>query len=57
MFLIIVGGGVKAEQKDVGGGVMKWYSTLVTDPNITMVVELGNINYLFMYNLMYYCTR
>ena len=57
VFLIIVGGGVKAEQKDVGGGVMKWYSTLVTDPNITMVVELGNINYLFMYNLMYYCTR
>ena len=42
MFLIIVGGGVKREQKDVGG-VMKWFSIPVTDPNITMVVELGKI--------------
>ena len=46
VFLIIVGGGVKAEQKDIGGGVMKLFPTPVTDPNITMVVELGNINYL-----------
>ena len=43
MFLIIVGGSVKSEQEDVGGGVMKWFSTPVTDPNITMVVELGKI--------------
>ena len=43
MFLIIVGGSVKREQVDVGGGVMKWFDTPVTDPNITMVVELGKI--------------
>ncbi|XP_019859546.1 PREDICTED: uncharacterized protein LOC109587763 isoform X1 [Amphimedon queenslandica] len=40
VFLIIVGGGVEREQKHVGGGVMEWFSTPVTDPNITMVVEL-----------------
>ncbi|XP_019861701.1 PREDICTED: uncharacterized protein LOC109590220 [Amphimedon queenslandica] len=44
VFLIIVGGAIKGEQIPVGGGVMKWQSTPVTDPNITMVVELGNIN-------------
>ena len=43
MFLIIVGGSVEREQKDVGGGVMEWFDTLVTDPSITMVVELGKI--------------
>ena len=43
MFLIIVGGSVKSEKKDVGGGVMGWFITPVTDPNITMVVELGKI--------------
>ena len=43
MFLIIVGGSVKSEQEDVGGGVMKWFDTPVTDPNITMIVELGKI--------------
>ena len=43
MFLIIVGGSVKGEQRDVGGGVMKWFAIPVTDPNITMVVELGKI--------------
>ena len=43
MFLIIVGGSVERKQKDVGGGVMKWFDTPATDPNITMVVELGKI--------------
>ena len=43
MFLIIVGGDIKTEQKDVGGGVMEWFDRPVTDPNITMVVELGKI--------------
>ena len=38
-----MGGSVKTEQVDVGGGVMKWFGTPVTDPNITMVVELGKI--------------
>ncbi|XP_019858950.1 PREDICTED: uncharacterized protein LOC109587154, partial [Amphimedon queenslandica] len=42
VFLIIVGGVVKAEKIPVGGGVMEWFDTSVTDPNITMVVELGN---------------
>uniref|UniRef100_A0A1X7TDV0 Uncharacterized protein n=1 Tax=Amphimedon queenslandica TaxID=400682 RepID=A0A1X7TDV0_AMPQE len=40
VFLIIVGGAVQNEQKHVGGGVMKWFAAHVTDPNITMVVEL-----------------
>ena len=43
MFLIIVGGSVECKLKDVGGGVMKWFSIPVTDPNITIVVELGKI--------------
>ena len=43
MFLIIVGGSVETELEDVGGGVMKWFDTPVTDPNITMAVELGKI--------------
>ncbi|XP_019858140.1 PREDICTED: uncharacterized protein LOC105314483 [Amphimedon queenslandica] len=40
VFLIIVGGNVEGEEKDFGGGVMKWVNEPVTDPNITMVVEL-----------------
>ena len=43
MFLIIVGGSVEREQVDVGGGVIKLFDTHVTDPNITMVAELGKI--------------
>ncbi|XP_019860021.1 PREDICTED: uncharacterized protein LOC109588294, partial [Amphimedon queenslandica] len=38
VFLIIVGGYVKGEQKHVGP--MQWMNIPVTDPNITMVVEL-----------------
>ncbi|XP_019861635.1 PREDICTED: uncharacterized protein LOC109590149 [Amphimedon queenslandica] len=40
VFLIVVGGGIKREQKHVGGGVMEWINIPVTDSNITMVVEL-----------------
>ena len=43
MFLIIVGGSVKREQRVVGGGVIDLFDTPATDPNITMVVELGKI--------------
>ena len=43
MFLIIVGGYVKREQRFTGGGVMGWIGTPVTDPNITIVIELGKI--------------
>ena len=49
MFLIIVGGYVKSEQKDVGGRVMQWFITPVTDPNITIVVELGKIIHIRTY--------
>ena len=38
-----MGGDVETEQEDVGEGVMEWFDTPVTDPNITMVVELGKI--------------
>ena len=50
MFLIIVGGNVKVEQKVVGGGVMKLFNRPVTDPNITMVVELGKIIHIRTYH-------
>ncbi|XP_019860522.1 PREDICTED: uncharacterized protein LOC109588857 [Amphimedon queenslandica] len=40
VFLIVLGGDVKMEEKNVGGGVMEWVSTRVTEPNNTMVVEL-----------------
>ena len=43
MLLIIVGGSVKLEQRFTGGGVMEWFRTPVTDPNITIVIELGKI--------------
>ena len=43
MFLIIVGGSVKREQRFTGEGVMELFSIPVTDPNITIVIELGNI--------------
>ena len=31
------------EQGFTGGGVMEWFGTRVTDPNITIVIELGKI--------------
>ena len=43
MFLIIVGGDVKMEQRFTGGGVMERFGIPVTDPNITIVIELGKI--------------
>uniref|UniRef100_A0A1X7TBH8 Uncharacterized protein n=1 Tax=Amphimedon queenslandica TaxID=400682 RepID=A0A1X7TBH8_AMPQE len=43
VFLIVLGGDVKMEEKNVGGGVMEWVSTRVTEPNNTMVVELDNL--------------
>ena len=52
VFLIIVGGFVKSEQVHVGGGVMKLLPTPVTDPSITMVVELGNVNYLLCISII-----
>ena len=38
-----MGGDVESEQEDVEGEVMDWVNRPVTDPNITMVVELGKI--------------
>ena len=65
VFMIIVGGSVKMEQKDIGGGVMKWFHTTVTDPNITILIELGKIiltDYVFICTIhfvhtheQYYC--
>ena len=42
MWLVVVGGGGAAEWRDVGRGVEKAFSTYITDPNITMLIELGN---------------
>ena len=40
MWLVVVGGGGATEWEDVGG-VKKGFSTFITDPNITMLIELG----------------
>ena len=42
MWLVVVGGnGAPAEWRDVGRGVKEAFSTYITDPNITMLIELG----------------
>ena len=50
-----MGGYIEHKQKDVGGGVMKWFDRPVTDPNITMVVELSKIIiYSYQKNYVYH---
>ena len=41
MWLVVVGGSGPTEMRDVGGGVMKGFGTYITDPNITMLIELS----------------
>ena len=41
MWLVVVGGGGATEMRDVGRGVKEPFSTYITDPNITMLIELG----------------
>ena len=41
MWLVVVGGSGATEWRDVGRGVKEPFSTLITDPNITMLIELG----------------
>ena len=41
MWLVVVGGSGATEMRDVGRGVKKAFSTYITDPNITMLIELG----------------
>ena len=42
VWLVVVGGAVKSEERDVGGGVKEWFHTYLSDPNLlTMAVELG----------------
>ena len=40
MWLVVVGGTRASEWRDVGG-VMKGFGTFITDPNITILIELG----------------
>ncbi|XP_019859402.1 PREDICTED: uncharacterized protein LOC109587605 [Amphimedon queenslandica] len=40
VWLVVVGGAGAAEWKDVGRGVKKSFGTFITDPNITMLIEL-----------------
>ena len=40
VWLVVVGGAGPTEWRDVGG-VKKAFSTYITDPNITMLIELG----------------
>ena len=41
MWLVVVGGSRATEMRDVGRRVMEAFSTYITDPNITMLIELG----------------
>ena len=41
MWLVVVGGGGATEWRNAGRGVKKAFSTFITDPNITMLIELG----------------
>ena len=41
MWLVVLGGSGATEMKDVGRGVKKAFGTYITDPNITMLIELG----------------
>ena len=42
VWLVVVGGAGATEWRDVGRGVEKAFGTYITDPNITMLIELGN---------------
>ena len=41
VWLVVVGGRGAAEWKDVGRGYKQPFSAYITDPNITMLIELG----------------
>ena len=41
VWLVVVGGSGATEWRDVGRGVKEAFGTLITDPNITMLIELG----------------
>ena len=41
VWLVVVGGAGATEWRDVGRGVKEPFSTYITDPNITMLIELG----------------
>ena len=41
VWLVVVGGGGATEMRDVGRGVKEPFGTYITDPNITMLIELG----------------
>ena len=41
VWLVVVGGKGAAEWKDVGRGYKQAFSKHITDPNITMLIELG----------------
>ena len=41
VWLVVVGGKGAAEWKDVGRGYEQQFADYITDPNITMLIELG----------------
>ena len=41
VWLVVVGGEGATEWKDVGRGYEESFSAFITDPNITMLIELG----------------
>ena len=41
VWLVVVGGSGATNWRDVGRGVKKPFGTYITDPNITMLIELG----------------
>ena len=52
VWLVVVGGGGANQWKDVGRGVEKPFSTLITDPNITMLIELGKNCKIYSYHIL-----
>ena len=41
VWLVVVGGSGTTEIRDVGRRIKEAFSTYITDPNITMLIELG----------------
>ena len=42
VWLVVVGGSGATELRDLGRGYNEPWSSFITDPNITMLIELGN---------------
>ena len=53
VWLVVVGGGGATKWRDVGRGVKEAFSTYITDPNITMLIELGKNRKIYSYHILF----